>query len=293
VHPFYLLVTLPAGAILAARGIGALLQWRTLRLGVAVALLALTLLATLNLRRYAEETLVTPGAHGLTALPLRDGLALLRAAIPERAVQSGAVIFAEAEAWILSSLRGTLLNMDAQAAPERALIIPTQGGYYLRFTDAAPDSLLRLSDGSGLEVAFVTQASYALERYTPVPSQQGIAFLHAALPTTAPQPGARFQIATYWRVERLHPERNTWLLGAFVHVYDATERRIAIADGQVVPGATWRQGDVHLIPITVTLPADATLPLTFHVGQFDGVHQINALFTLPDGSGSPVITLQP
>jgi hypothetical protein len=76
-------------------------------------------------------------------------------------------------------------------------------------------------------------------------------------------------------------------------VYDSSGKRIVIADGAVTPGAVWRQGDIQLKQIVINIPADATGPFTLQVGQYDGVHSRNIIFTLPDGSMGATIPVTP
>jgi hypothetical protein len=106
-------------------------------------------------------------------------------------------------------------------------------------------------------------------------------------------PGQTATLRTYWRVDALPPERGVWLFGPFAHVYDSTGKRVAIGTGAVVPGIRWRLGDVQIHRITLSIPADAVAPFTLQIGQYDGVHNANALFTLPDGTSSATIVVKP
>jgi hypothetical protein len=315
VHPFYLLLTLPAGHALAAQGIGAgwalLRRWlgRRSRLAEAIpavgalAAVAVSMLFGLNTLRYAEATLATPGAHDLSALPVGAGIEMARTLFPPETRPPGAVIFADVDEWTLNSFAGALFPVDRDIDTAHTTYIPAAGGLYLFF--APPDAPVMppppLGAQASGQVALADGASVtrypvdgslipAWAQGETISGDAGISFLGTAL-EGALNPGESTALVTAWRVDALLPERGGWLFGPFAHAFDAEGNRIAIADGAVTPGAAWRQGDVHLKRITITLPAGAAGPFALRAGLYDGVHQRGVIFSLPDGSHSDSIPI--
>ncbi|MBX3083513.1 MAG: hypothetical protein KF716_17910 [Anaerolineae bacterium] len=298
VHPFYLLLTLPAGYILAARGIGWLFRWRMSIPVLGIAALAMIILFSANTVRYAEETLATPGVDGLSALPLSAGMDMAHTLIPDKLIDDGGIVFADVENWILNSLRGRLFTVDRDVSPETSAYfvdIPKHGGLYLYFNQ--PNFTYTFADGTGISTLPTDQSNVHIEESAVIRSDVGISYLKGGIfanPVTGKDTNPRQPlIFTYWRIDELPPNRDGWLFGAFVHVYDATGKRVAIASGHVVAGTNWRLGDIYVVMITPDIPADAAEPFTYQVGQYDGVHNLNAIFKLPDGTFSPTISLSP
>lgn len=296
VHPFYLLLTLPAGYILAAKGAGILLRWRLSAIVLPLfGVFAGTLLG-INALRYAQETLATPGAHNLGALPVSQGVDAMHRLLPPEVRTPGSVVFADVDEWTLNSLAGFLFPVDRDIRVEQITYVPHGGATYLLFgvpdkqaptpLNAADSARVTLDDGTYIQ-------RYRISAYPTkgevVKSEQGISFLGWQLDTPL-KAGTTANLVTYWRIDELKLERSEWLLGPFAHVYDASGSRVVVASGAVVPGAAWRLNDVHIQRIPITIPDNSTAPFKLVIGQYDGVHNLNAIF-LPDYSAT--ITLLP
>jgi 4-amino-4-deoxy-L-arabinose transferase-like glycosyltransferase len=302
VHPFYLLLTLPAGYILAAWGAGLLLRWRAGAALLFAVAPPIAVLFGLNTLRFAENTLARPGAHQLGALPVSVGIDMMHTLLPPEARQPGAVVFADADEWTLNSLAGSLFPVDRDLNTAQITYSPIGGATYLFLVEAGQSPLppvgasnvatVSLNDGTVVR-KYTVKAEIAADLGGPVISgDKGIAYLGMTLEQPL-QAGATSALLTFWRVNDLSQGREQWLFGPFVHVYDSTGKRIVIASGAVVPGSRWRLGDVHIQRITLAIPADARGPFTLQIGQYDGVHNANVQFTLADGTQSATIAVQP
>jgi 4-amino-4-deoxy-L-arabinose transferase-like glycosyltransferase len=300
VHPFYLLLTLPAGYMLAAWGAGHVLRWRMGRLALVGASVIVAVLFSLNTLRFSEDTLAHPGANGPGVLPVGAGIDMARALLPPETHAPGAVVFADVDEWFLNSLSGSLFPVDRDLNVNQTTYLPAGGATYLMFsksgsaplsepTGASDAATFPLSDG-GLFRRYRVNLTIPGEQA--IRSDRGITYLGMSLEQPL-APGQTTTLRTYWRVDELLPERGVWLFGPFVHVFEAAGKRVAIGTGAVVPGIRWRMGDVHVQRIAVSIPAASAGPFTLQIGQYDGVHNANAIFTLPDGTSSATIAVKP
>jgi hypothetical protein len=299
VHPFYLLLTLPAGYILAAWGASSVLRWRAGLVMLVGSAVAIGILMAVNTVRFAENTLTRPGAHQLGALPVGTGIDMARILLPPAARQPGAVVFADADEWTLNSLAGSLFPVDRDLNTAQITYVPAGGATYLFFVQDRQDPVVPVGADPGVTFSLgdgTAIRKYRVEAELPAgpitPGDKGITYLGMKL-DQALQPGTTSTLLTYWRIDTLQPDRDHWLFGPFVHVYDSTGRRITIASGAVVPGSRWQSGDVHIQRLTLAIAADASGPFTLQIGQYDGVHNANVLFALLDGTQSATIAVQP
>jgi 4-amino-4-deoxy-L-arabinose transferase-like glycosyltransferase len=289
VHPFYLLMTLPAGFILAATT----LDWLAAQLGkvgaiaVTISAIGWGVLQGINVLRFAEDTLNTPTIDGFTALPVGAGMAMMGQAVPGG---SQAVIFAEADGWILQSLAGRLLITDRDVDQGKTIYYPSQGAIYLALKPAGEMPI----DGPE-RFAFADGARVTIQRLMAPPAWIGEAVLATtdigltllgAQITALADGGHRLGLA--WRVDVLPDQREGWLFAPFAHVFDKDGVRVSIIDGGVTPGMAWRLGDLQLKWLNIPpLPANQS-PYTIRVGLYDGVRNQAAAF----GDGQPSILLQ-
>jgi len=292
VHPFYQLIGLPAGAALAGIGAGGLIDGlpRALRrlissVGIGL-LLALGALMAVNSVRFAEATAATPGAHGLGALPLNDGLRLgqaIRAALPE-----GGAVYADVDEWTLSSFSGrTFASFWREIDPVHVILLPRAGGLYVRMDQpgltaipGADVARLALADGTALRIDRVDPGSalpadlISLDATGTIEGQTALALRGYALT----ERGDQMELRLAWQVLEAGDHTAGHLFAPFAHVFSASGERVAIVDGTPVPGYLWRSGDIHLHRLTFQRPAAMA---ALAVGQYDGGAGLNILF---DGS---------
>jgi 4-amino-4-deoxy-L-arabinose transferase-like glycosyltransferase len=288
VHPFYLLLTLPALHLAAGVGlaqIARLIGKRTVgQIALTLVLAAFGALSALNVLRYAEESLVTPSVDGLSALPLGEGVRMARQLLS--AEQIGAsVVFADIDGWILNSFAGRLFEVDRDADATQTLYLPERGGVYLQFRAAeqaqafplpiAPFARYTFADGGTVAAWRVPREM--VEPTRNVPSDKGLTLIDVQL-DGALRAGQTTRLFISFRVDALPEARVHWLFAPFAHVYDASGARVLIADGAVTPGWAWRLGDIQRKTLHLHLPASAQAPFRVEIGLYDGVHGEAARF---------------
>ncbi|MGQ9887894.1 MAG: hypothetical protein ACUVSX_05325 [Aggregatilineales bacterium] len=300
VHPFYQLIGVPGGAVLAALAISSAiaLRPRALRPAAALAAAAFGALMAVNSVRYAQETARLPGAHGLTALSLEHGLAL--GAALNQLYTGAELVISPVEEWITASLAGRTfdhLQANSSAEGERAaavLVVPPGGavvvraGYELDSLPVSPAASWRalLPDGAAL----------ALDRLTPdaVPRDgRALRGDDGIIPVSArlERAGSGWRVISAWQVtELLPPEASSWLFAPFAHVYNAQGERALVVDGAAVPGYQWRAGDLHLHQMAFALPPGTPAGrYTVVIGQYDAARARSAIFVTADGAYTPTV----
>jgi len=299
VHPFYLLLPVPAGHGLAALGVAPLLRRR--RIGwAAAALIAVTVVINgLNAVRFAQNTAAHPGEDLPETLPLADALALgsrMRAARePDMAILS------PMEEWTPVTLVGHAVRVEKMDGFDQGTLLPAAGGLYLTirrdpalpvlpplYADPAGSPLI-LGDGTRLDLWRAHPRDVVIAHPADVPSDIDVRFAGWTLNGDL-IPGQTVTLDTFWRIEALHPERGIWNFAPFAHVYDSGGTRLLVANGPVISALKWAAGDWLVERIALAVPDEAAGPFTIRVGLFDsvrvredGVQGINAIFRVPSG----------
>jgi len=297
VHPFYLLLTVPAGHGLAAWGVRPTLNRPRLATAVIALVLVTGTINSLNVLRFAEESAALPGADLPGALPLEQGRALgeaLHAAgAPDRAV------FSPLDDWLVIALVEHDFRVAKTETYGPAVLVPESGAIVMRITRAGetpaePPPYATLAgepitwkDGTVITLWQIAPGDVQIDHPAAISSDAGVSFagwtLHDPL-----VPGAVGRLDTFWRIDELAPERGIWSFLPVALVMDADGQRVAEAQGNAVSALTWAVGDLWVQPLTLTVPEDAAGPLALRVGLLDpvrlrpdGLPGLNAVFMIP------------
>ena len=302
VHPHYLLLSLPAGHILAAWGISPLLRRRPLGWVVTAALLSIAVLFGLNIHRANEAVARWPTAPNFEGWALSAGA---RVGATIRELSQGdrypRRIYAQGHEVVLSSLSSTYLQtLQGLDFPEY-VVLPHQEPLLYVLVNAAekpeglgplwqslPDRDILFADGT--QVSFARALPHGLDDALALPdqalawpSEAGLSMLGYSLSPVA-QPGQAVRLTTYWRVEELRPGRAEWYVGAFYHLLDKEGQTLTNVSGHSQWGYRWQLGDVYVEQVSVPVPAD--IPpgeYQLEIGLFDTIHGANYYLHSPDG----------
>lgn len=302
VHIHYLLLTCPAGHVLAAWGAAPLLRQPRLRKPLAAVLACVALLFGLNLYRANQQVAAQPTAPRFEDWALEAG-AQLGAAIRSHVTDAGPNprVVADAREPVLSSLSATRLHILPNIQMPNYVVLPgpqpllyVLAGSTVQPADLGPlqafgqAQVLHFVDGAAVTLLQVpSQSREAASRLPQVtldwPTETGLTLLGYTLEPNA-KAGSEMDCTTYWRVDELLPARGVWYVGAFYHLMSATGAMLANASGRGQWGYAWALGDVYIERGRIALPAD--LPAgeyRLDIGSFDTIHGISYRLRSPDG----------
>lgn len=306
IHPHYLMLTLPAGQLLAARGVAPLLRGRL----VAISALAIALVGVIfahDLYRANELVARAP------TMPEFDGWSLAAGAQAGRAMRDDLLdspglyprrIVANGDKEVLSGLSATYVQPVGGATyPDFVLLAADHSILYVIEGDGAlPDHLRPFLVGP--ERALIEGgATIHFARTVPVlalaaplaaariewPSDAGLTLVGYSL--GEPQPDGARELVTYWRVDALHPGRAEWYVAPSYHVVDGAGRIVANVGEHGQWGYRWELGDVYVERVSIPVPADGEYAL--EIGLFDSVRGVAyTLFDAGAAVGAYVIPLE-
>jgi len=274
VHPHYLMLTLPAGHVLAAWGTMPLFQYRRLRLGVVLVLLAIAGLFWLNLHRAGQTVANNPSGDGFDRWALVD---ITRIGETIRALATGNStprrIFAEDNSPLLSGISATYVNTMSELDFANFVLLPGQEPLLYVLINQAPESALlgprqesfperMIQVADGVTVSFLRIPPYDRDQALMLPltmvdwsSDAGLTLLGYTMETLPPyRANQPFVVTTYWRVEELYPDRATWLVSPFFHVLNEEGQIMANESAVGQWGYRWQFGDVLIHRTTIPLP---------------------------------------
>ncbi|NDJ86794.1 MAG: hypothetical protein GYB66_12985 [Chloroflexi bacterium] len=297
--PMHLLFTVPAGHGLVAWSLAPLAaaqgedspQWQRLGVwGLTGALMLTILVNGTNTVRFAQETAASPGAKVPGTLRLADAQAL--GAQIGNAYQEGRVIYTPGDERTTIAMAGQIFPAEQAMYLGSATVIPREGGLYVTFAgpgmplNPVPharvvDLPLRLADGTRISLWRAAQ-DFAPVNAADVPSDSGIRFL-GWWELDRLRAGTTSVVRTYWRVDRLHPERTHWDFMPYLHVYDQEGQRRATGHGEKIPTTHWREGAWLVYDIPVDVPEEIDGPLELRTGFYDATRMVDAVFSYPAG----------
>ncbi|HRF96034.1 MAG TPA: hypothetical protein PLZ51_12605, partial [Aggregatilineales bacterium] len=181
VHPFYQLLGVPMGAVLAVLGMKTLksllpplIQLRYTILGLGL-ILFWACLMLINSGRFGEETAHTVGAHGLGALPITVGMQLGNEITPN------GTVFADMPEWVMNTFAGRTFPLIRDNRAPSFAIYPADGGTYITVGNDAPlnfsEKTLDLTDGTTIHIYQMPSHEQILDLVAvrmDVPTTQGL-----------------------------------------------------------------------------------------------------------------------
>ena len=314
VHPHYLLLTLPAGHVLATWGVALLLPDLTggrrvavdrervlsrppVRSAVvAVALVAIGLIFAHDLYRANELVArqpTQPNFDGWSLAAAAEVGESLRALVLADAGPFPRRIAAAGDKALLSGLSATSVQPVRGVVWPNFVLLPAGAPLVYVFDGniPLPDHLRPLlTDEPAHALAFADGTRLALARTRPGaagaatlaaepvnwPSDAGLTFAGYTLEETAD--GDALELVTTWRVDELHPDRGLWYVAASTHLLDTAGNLLANVEAHGQWGHRWELGDVYVE--RVTIPGPVPDGGRVEIGLFDSVRGVG--YTLFD-----------
>ncbi|MFQ3657419.1 MAG: hypothetical protein SNJ54_00575 [Anaerolineae bacterium] len=294
VHPFYLLLTVPAAVLLTAAGIHWVTQNKQpiITFSAITAITGWSLLSLTNSSLYYQETQQHPSEHDLTALPLYDGLPL-GAALSE--LPDNILIQASIEPWILHSFAGKTFPTTSSIDNVQRAAAPPNGTYVITMQERPTQTILpeslywqrSLTDQGSIKIAALLPNIPPNARLLVGKTEGDIALTAYTLDHT----DTETQFTAYWRVNRM-PIDITPLYSLTVHVYQSGER-IAVIDGKPVPTYLWAKGTLTAQRVTLPITTNQINGVVLRVGLYDGMKGQHAVISSQEPDGLLTIELQP
>jgi 4-amino-4-deoxy-L-arabinose transferase-like glycosyltransferase len=302
VHPHYLLLSCPAGHVLAAWGLTLPCSKRFARAAVTSLMVFVAVLFAANLRQANLDVAAAPTAPRFDGWSLEAGSRVGKAVRElTQGVSYPRRVVCEAHEAVLSNLSATYLSILRDVHYPRYVALPGEEPllYVLVDKPIEPGVLGPLEESfsgheltfaDGTRVRFVRAQPYSRRDALALPaealdwqSEAGLTFLGYSLGEPG-RAGAALSCTTYWRVEELKPGRDAWSISAFYHVVSRAGATVSNVSGHGQWASSWRLGDVHIERVALPLPADLTPgEYQLEIGLFDSIHG-KSYALLPQGN---------
>jgi hypothetical protein len=302
-HPHYLLLTLPAGQIIAAWGALFLLNRRLTPILLMI-LLMVGFIQAHDLFRANQLVAGEPIWPNFDGWSLRYGTDLGREVREWQQSTAGdfpRVVIADGHDSLISGMSATysrtIGNVDY---PEFVLLSGSKPLLYIIDGNepiagwltpwfellgpvfaSSPDGILytlaqsRLVDDSNLAQYSAVEVDW--------PSEAGLTLFGYTLIGEF-TPGQTIDLLVTWRVQDLYPDRDNWFVSANVHLSDSTGQILANVGDQGQWAYQWDLGDVYIERLRIPVPETiAAGPYHLSLGLFDSIRQSTYHFILPEG----------
>lgn len=299
IHPHYLMLTLPAGQLLAAWGIAPLLHGR-IRSAAVAALVVIGLIFAHDLYRaneLVEQSPTWPEFDGWSLAAGAEAGRAMRVALLENTGPFPRRIVANGDKSLMSGLSATYVQPVRGVSYPDFILLGSEPLLYVVDGQELPGRLhpyfdpdsvrhLAFDDGTAITIANTLPAGKlpGLDG-TIARSEAGLTLISYALEGTA-APGGALEVITTWRVDELSPERGEWYVATSYHLVDEREGQLANVGLHGQWAHRWEAGDVYIERVTIPVPETAEPGRYFvDISLFDSVRlRPYALFA----DGSPV-----
>ncbi len=307
IHPHYLMLTLPAGHLLAAWGITPLLERpiaslqpsppnRYIILITALILFVIGAIFAHDLYRANQLVQRSPtwpefdgwslAAGAEVGAAIRDIVTAAPGPYPRRIVANG-------DKETLSGLSATLVQPVRDVVWPDFVLLPADGSmlYVIEgdgalpdhvrpFMVAEPERTVTFAGGAPVQFARTVpvMALAAPLAAQPVEWRSEAGLTLAGYDLGEPGPDGARELITTWRVDELSPARGEWYVAASYHVVDATGNIVANVPARGQWAHRWELGDVYVERVVIPVPAGG--PYQLEMGLFDGVRGV--AYTLYD-----------
>ena len=291
VHPYYLLLSVPAGHLLAAWGFMLLAQRPAGRVMVGAVLCGCAIVFGLNVHWFNVNAALHPTGARFEDWTLESGVQMGRVVNELTAYDPVSPrVVADARPSLIGSLSSKYVRLISGVVYPGYVVLPgSEPVLYVLMNESQAPSMLGphaetfadkdMQFVDGTRVSFVRVMPYTRSAALALPatsidwpSAAGLTLLGYTLNHPI-APGGDLDLITYWRVDELRHGYDQWFVGAFYQLFDQSGRQIASADGHGQYARRWQLGDVYVEHTRIAVAANlAAGEYALKLGLFDSIH---------------------
>ncbi len=292
VHPHYLLLTLPAGHLLAAYGLRPLWDWRLTQPILVVGLLLFGVQFKVNLWRAGQQVIAAPVTGNFQDWRLQEAAQFGKRVRGVAAdIQTSPLIIATNDhPAVLSSLASRWVEIQYDTNFPNFVRIPKNEPMLYIIQAPLPDeksvsSLISLRneqtfdllDSSSFNFAKTSPYEHEIVNKLPetvlnLPSQSGLTLLGYTLDAET-----SLTLTTWWRADVITNERVNWFVTIFHQLFNAEGQMLLNQNQHGIWGYRWQQDDLLIERTYIELPAELD-NYTLRFGLYDPIHNLNFEF---------------